>query len=76
MQIIGVTGNTGSGKSTVSKRICELTNAKYIDADKIARDLSKKRRSILRRNSKRIWRRNTKRRFRNKQKKACRDNFQ
>lgn len=48
MQIIGVTGITGSGKSTVSKTICEMTNAKYVDADKIARDLSKKRRSILR----------------------------
>ena len=66
MQIIGVTGITGSGKSTVSKRICEMTNAKYIDADKIARDLSKKRRSILLRNSKRIWKRDSKRRFRTK----------
>lgn len=48
MQIIGVTGISGAGKSTVSKRICEIVNGKYIDADKIARELSKKRRSILR----------------------------
>ena len=47
MQIIGITGVTGSGKSTVSKRICEIVNGKYIDADKIARELSKKRRGIL-----------------------------
>ena len=58
MQIIGITGNTGSGKSTVSKRICELLKGKYIDADKIAKDLSRKRRNVLSRYSKRIWKRN------------------
>ena len=47
MQIIGITGMTGSGKSTVSNRICEILNAKYIDADKIAKALSKSRRRIL-----------------------------
>jgi len=64
MQIIGVTGISGAGKSTVSKRICEIVNGKYIDADKIARELSKKRRSILRWNSKRIWKRNFKTKLR------------
>ena len=43
MQIIGITGNTGSGKSTVSKRICKILNAKYISADEIAKSLSSKR---------------------------------
>ena len=47
MQIIGVTGITGSGKSTVSKRICKNLNAKYVDADEIAKDLSRKRTRIL-----------------------------
>lgn len=41
MQIIGVTGITGAGKSTISSKICEYTNGKYIDADKIAKNLSK-----------------------------------
>ena len=45
--IIGITGNSGAGKSTVSNRICDLKNAKYINADEIARELSKKRRRIL-----------------------------
>ena len=66
MQIIGITGITGSGKSTVSKRICEMINAKYIDADKVAKDLSKKRRRLLRRNSKRIRTRNIKERLGNR----------
>ena len=47
MQIIGITGNTGSGKSTVSKRFCEIVNGRYIDSDKVARKLSKYRRKIL-----------------------------
>lgn len=42
MKIIGVTGISGAGKSTVSKRICELINARYINADIIAKALSKK----------------------------------
>ena len=47
MHTIGITGISGSGKSTVSKKICNILNAKYIDADKIAKDLSMKRRKIL-----------------------------
>lgn len=47
MQIIGVTGISGAGKSTVSRKICELINGKYIDADQIAKTLSKKRRELL-----------------------------
>ncbi len=47
MYIIGVTGISGSGKSTVSKVICNLKNGKYINADEIAKRLSKKRRRIL-----------------------------
>ena len=66
MQIIGVTGISGSGKSTVSKRICEVLNAKYINADEIAKKLSMKRKRVLQRHYKRIWRRNFKRRFRNR----------
>lgn len=47
MQIIGVTGISGAGKSTVSKKICKIKNAKYVNADEIAKDLSRKRRGIL-----------------------------
>ena len=39
MVIIGVTGNTGSGKSTVSTIIKNNTGALIIDADKIVREL-------------------------------------
>ena len=38
MKIIGLTGNIGSGKSTVAKMFEEL-GAKIIDADEIARDV-------------------------------------
>ena len=50
MQIIGITGNIGSGKSTISKKICEILNAKYVDADSIAKKLSKKRRRVFQEN--------------------------
>ena len=40
MRIIGITGNSGSGKSTVSKMISENYEAKIIDADKIAKDMT------------------------------------
>lgn len=35
--IIGITGNSGSGKSTVSEIIYKIKNAKLIDADKICK---------------------------------------
>lgn len=47
MEIIGVTGISGSGKSTISKMMCEMLNGKYIDADQVVRNLRKKRRTIL-----------------------------
>ena len=40
MRIIGITGNSGSGKSTVSKMISENYEAKIIDADKIAKEMT------------------------------------
>ena len=47
MQIIGITGISGAGKSTVSERICKIKDAKYVNADKVAKELSRKRRRIL-----------------------------
>ena len=41
MNIIGITGNSGSGKSIVSKMINENYNAKIIDADRIAKEMAK-----------------------------------
>lgn len=42
MKIIGITGNSGSGKTLVSKMINEkLENSVIIDADEIAKELSK-----------------------------------
>ena len=38
MIIIGLTGNIGSGKSTVAHRLREL-GAKIIDADQVAREV-------------------------------------
>ena len=40
MNIIGVTGNSGSGKTTVSKIIEQEINAKVIEADKISKSLT------------------------------------
>ncbi len=40
MKIIGITGNSGSGKSTVSKLISKNYEAKIIDADKIAKEMT------------------------------------
>ena len=40
--IVGVTGSSGAGKSTVCEILEKEYNMKVIDADKIARDLSKK----------------------------------
>ncbi len=47
MQIIGVTGISGAGKSTVTEMLCNMRNAKSINADEVAKTLSKKRRRIL-----------------------------
>ncbi len=38
--IIGLTGATGSGKSTVAKRLCEKYGIAHIDCDKIAREIT------------------------------------
>lgn len=35
MKLIGVTGKTGSGKSTIGKLLADKLNCKYIDIDKI-----------------------------------------
>ena len=40
MKVIGITGNTGSGKSTISKIIEKNYNGIIIDADRIAREMS------------------------------------
>lgn len=42
MEIIGVTGSSGAGKDTLCKIFEEEYNAEIIDADKIAKELSKK----------------------------------
>lgn len=39
--IVGITGISGSGKSTVANKICEIMKVKRIDADKIAKDMQK-----------------------------------
>ncbi len=42
MKIIGITGMSGAGKTTVSEQISKSKNAKQINADKIAKELIKK----------------------------------
>lgn len=42
MKVIGITGSSGSGKSTVCDILKREYNVKIIDADKIAKQLSKK----------------------------------
>lgn len=42
MEIIGITGNSGTGKTKISKIISKKYNAKIIDADKVAKELSRK----------------------------------
>ena len=39
-KIIGITGNSGSGKTTATEILRRLTNADIIDADKVVRELS------------------------------------
>ena len=40
--IIGITGSSGAGKSTVCELLQKLYHAKIISADKIAKELSQK----------------------------------
>lgn len=42
MRIVGLTGTSGSGKTTVCELIKQIYNAQIIDADKIAKELAKK----------------------------------
>ena len=70
MQVIGITGISGTGKSTVSEKIANKTSGTYINADSIVKALRKKRRRILRKNYRRTWKRYIKWRFRNRHKEA------
>ena len=42
MKIIGIAGSSGSGKTTVSRKISKLLNAEIIDADELVREISYK----------------------------------
>lgn len=42
MKIIGITGSSGSGKTTVSKILSKELNAKIIDADQVVKQLQQK----------------------------------
>lgn len=42
MKVIGITGNSGAGKTTISTILEENYNAYIIDADKIAKEMSRK----------------------------------
>lgn len=41
MNIIGITGVSGSGKTTVAKEICDLIEAEHINADRFVRACQK-----------------------------------
>ncbi|MBR3755041.1 MAG: dephospho-CoA kinase [Clostridia bacterium] len=45
--IIGLTGATGSGKSTVAKRLCEKYGIAHIDCDAIAREITSANSPVL-----------------------------
>lgn len=47
MNIIGITGSSGAGKSTVCDILQEEYQVKVINADKIAKELSKRGTSYL-----------------------------
>ena len=42
MQIIGITGTSGAGKTTVTDIICKRKNAEHIDADEIVKSSQRK----------------------------------
>ena len=48
MTVVGITGTSGSGKSTVARIIQQNYNAQIIDADKIAKELTQKDTEYLR----------------------------
>lgn len=54
MKVIGITGSSGSGKTTVSNILKEKYNFEIIDADKVARELSKPGTEYLKEIKKRI----------------------
>lgn len=45
--IIGITGNSGSGKTIISKILAEKINAKIIDADKVAKKMTSNKTEYL-----------------------------
>ena len=47
MKIIGITGNSGAGKSLVASKIAKKINAECIDSDKLVGVMRRKRRRIL-----------------------------
>lgn len=47
MNVIGVTGSSGAGKSTICEILQEKYNVKIVNADKIAKQLSKKGTSYI-----------------------------
>lgn len=49
MEVIGITGSSGSGKTTISKIIAKDRNIKIIDADKVAKDLTMENTEYLQR---------------------------
>ena len=42
MKVIGITGNSGTGKTTISRKMAEMLNAKLINADEVVENLNKK----------------------------------
>lgn len=45
--IIGITGNSGTGKTEISKILAQKLNAEIIDADEVAKELTKKETKYL-----------------------------
>ena len=38
MQVIGVTGISGAGKTTVSREICDMIESEHINVDRVVRE--------------------------------------